>query len=893
MTKIHFYLAAVLAVLIGLYAYNYYTQTPEYVANRNFEAGVAALAEMNLSDGIAKLVSAAHSHTSVSGKARLQLKALLDDDYLALQNPENIVLVLRSLQPAKGSLPDYVLVTEEYALRLENDHPFHSGQLVLIAAHHIDDPRLAEVAKTRAHTLLSAHLGKVAESKSLATEYAVLDEKFNACVNCAKVLEPHIAQLGDSVGARILGQYYAANGKVAEAFELLQPYTETRLDQYRQAEAAYSKALDQAWSDTITYLDNGNAPESFYQAYEEADEATQSQLVNEFYSNMLDKNVLVKQALEVYEQTAAIVPVALDLGIVRLGRAMSMASSALRQAELSAAEKMFLAVRSYAGNSDDYQLYLGQVYYWLGKDDEGQQLFHELIEKYGRSPAVLSSIASVLRDLGAKSTAKAYVEEAYNATKDTNEKQQYAYQKYLLADELDERIEWLEKSDTSQLYVQADLYSAKAARAERNNEVDTALALYQKSIDVYNLMPEQTSAYNNMALVYMGKFQLGKNESDFDMALTYMDKAVNLSPDDSIVLSNAADYYGLRAYREILKSRINLSVLEQRASIDLFPYFYNNETEKQQLIEELKNSEFYPKLVEYTRKAMLLAPKDIGAFSKSYILFYFLRDETEIASLVQRISHITVNDAESLERLQQYRLAETDKEDIEKVNEAIALSSKKYQHLDAQKNPLEYTVVSVDSVEMQLSLAERGENIASAEIFDKTKAIYQQFPCSATRSIIIEAAQTHFIAQARRQSSAFEDFYQRFNRIMNGEYLIGFAAQTLPGFVEQFSSDPMLQQYLRLMQESEDNFPSQASSTRWFVFHSFGLDYAKNIQARYKESTLAPYILKISTGVTANQEYIVLANYINLLILGRDEEAQTTLQRGLELGLSIPSFVRL
>ena len=191
------------------------------------------------------------------------------------------------------------------------------------------------------------------------------------------------------------------------------PYSNSHLDNYRRAETTYEQVTDTLWNDTIEFLNQGNAPDSFYEQYEAADEVGQNDLVNEVYNQRFDESRAVADALANYQRAAKVVPVVLDLGIVRLGLATRSADTNERQQHLAAAESLFLSVKGYAGDTDDYQLYLGQVYYWLGKVNDGDELFNALINKYERSPYVLASVSDVLRDLGATERAVGYIDEAY------------------------------------------------------------------------------------------------------------------------------------------------------------------------------------------------------------------------------------------------------------------------------------------------------------------------------------------------------------------------------------------------------------------------------------------------------------------------------------------------
>ena len=82
-------------------------------------------------------------------------------------------------------------------------------------------------------------------------------------------------------------------------------------------------------------------------------------------------------------------PVALDLGIVLLQRGQRLNDPAARRAELEKAEKTFLAIQGVAGESDTFRLSMGQVYYWLGRHDDGTKMFDDLLKANNRDGETL------------------------------------------------------------------------------------------------------------------------------------------------------------------------------------------------------------------------------------------------------------------------------------------------------------------------------------------------------------------------------------------------------------------------------------------------------------------------------------------------------------------------
>ena len=256
------------------------------------------------------------------------------------------------------------------------------------------------VARTHVSLLESLVLRHPGEQK-YAIELALFYESQGRYDEIEPLLSPHAQNLGTTEGARVLGQQYAYENRIEASYELLLPYTTEKLKEFHRADKRYSAALDQVWDETLKYLNDGKAPKKFYRDHDKANEAEQQQMVDDVFAKRRDRSPAVKTALKNYQDAAAVAPVALDMGLVMLRRAQTLTNPEERRSELERAEETFLAIRGVAGESDQYRLYLAQVYYWLGKPGEGKALFEELLEARERNFETLYSVGSLLRDLGA------------------------------------------------------------------------------------------------------------------------------------------------------------------------------------------------------------------------------------------------------------------------------------------------------------------------------------------------------------------------------------------------------------------------------------------------------------------------------------------------------------
>src|ERR1051325_3357402 len=227
--------------------------------------------------------------------------------------------------------------------------------------------RTNSVAKPLQISLLKESIAAHPDNTNRVVELAVIYEVDNQLGESVKLLLPYQQKLGATEGARILGQHLLAEGKYDDAYELLYPYVQTRLEKLRTIERSYTNAVSAAYKRAVDELNTGRAVGFSYQAYKQATKEAKEEMVDNFVQNWMREDAGLHRAQEEYKEANRIVPVTLDLGIVQLNRAQSLQDPSARKAELEAAEKTFLAIQGFAGETDEYRMFLGQVYYWLGK----------------------------------------------------------------------------------------------------------------------------------------------------------------------------------------------------------------------------------------------------------------------------------------------------------------------------------------------------------------------------------------------------------------------------------------------------------------------------------------------------------------------------------------------
>ena len=128
-------------------------------------------------------------------------------------------------------------------------------------------------------------------------------------------------RLGTGEGARVLGTILAREGDLDGSYALLWPYVKERLDLLHSAEKNLNDTLQQLWDREVNVLKNNKGPADFYERYRAASDDAQKTMVREYINGRIKDDPQFVSAQQTMEQQSAVVPVALELGIVMLQRA--------------------------------------------------------------------------------------------------------------------------------------------------------------------------------------------------------------------------------------------------------------------------------------------------------------------------------------------------------------------------------------------------------------------------------------------------------------------------------------------------------------------------------------------------------------------------------------------
>src|SRR5262249_29528939 len=156
---------------------------------------------------------------------------------------------------------------------------------------------------------------------------------------------PHATRLGDREGARILGHVLAEKGNIDQASEHLQTYIDSRLARLHAAEKAYTEVITAAQQRLVEEVQSGTASQFPYTRFQTAPQHEREEIFQKYAQTQLRADPGIKAAQEALARETRVVPAALELGMLLLGRARSLAHPGESRGDLERAEKTFLSVR--------------------------------------------------------------------------------------------------------------------------------------------------------------------------------------------------------------------------------------------------------------------------------------------------------------------------------------------------------------------------------------------------------------------------------------------------------------------------------------------------------------------------------------------------------------------
>jgi tetratricopeptide (TPR) repeat protein len=880
-------LPLVLLAGAGVGWWHHYSHSPEYSAGRQL-AEAARLADAGQVGQAARVYrDVARGSTSQAAAAMERINNLTGEPAGQARPAEaagvfQVAVELRQRYPAFGNL-------FPRGMELVNQHADAdpAGALAVLEAVTPLAPDAKELTPKR-QQLLEGAVAQEPENPEPAAKLALIFEARQDWDRCEALLTPHLHRLGTTEGARVLGQRFAHLGKFDQAHALLVPYTEGRLKQLHAAEQAFVKAVKEADKKIVESLNSKKAPGFSYDRYKAAGKVQQDTMVQEYIQLKLRDDPDVSAAREAMAREAEVVPVALDLGIVLLRRGQAQTDPEARRAELEKAEKTFLAVRGLAGQSDEYRLSLGQVYYWLGKHAEGRKLFDELLKAQKRNFETLLGVSRLLREVGAHSEARTLAEEAYQKEKDPTKKYQAAIQRALLLIDLDDRITWLRRANPGDLAVKASLSDALGEKALQEGKDAEAATHLREAIDLYARQAATATTLNNGALAHFSLYAVTGKRATLDKGVDMLDKAITLLPSDSILLHNAADSVLGVALRDIIGPAIDLKALKISGSQELLSYLYGDRPGRDELSQRVRQHAGIAKAIAYYERLLVLAPKNASAYFSLASLYRFTRNLEALRGLDKRLDGVELDLADSTRETLEYLRGKKDAQLQQEFKASIDRHEKQVAETRDMPNKATFAVAATHLVYNLTALDYLGQQVDPNRIVRLAEEAHTAAPSRATHGCLIGALLFRAHRALTEKVPTYAALAARTKRSVGTGYLVAVALSWEGPVQATAQSHPDVQRAVLLLKEAQAAFPDAPDPWTWAMIQSTYPDDAAVVRKALLEDELGRADRAIELRLAPVSGANVLQAYWAMQAAGEATKGRAILQAAADRGVPLP-----
>jgi tetratricopeptide (TPR) repeat protein len=745
-----------------------------------------------------------------------------------------------------------------------------------------DDP--SGLARDLLERIVAAAPGDVA----MVSRLAVLYEAQNQLDRCARLLEPLRPKLGESEGARILGAIDARAGRREPALTLLRGYTRPRLDRLRQAENRL-KELVRSTEERLAERIRSRQATDF--AYDDARGASNERL-QELFMNYVNQHLKndpeVVRAEAAYESEAGVARVALELGMLLLEHAQGLTEPEARKQTLAEAEATFVSVQRMAGESAEYQLSLGQVYYWEGKVREGRAEFDKLIAARGRPPQLLYTIADLLREVGSVSEARELAEEGYRSANDVDMKNRCATLRGLLETDLDAQVDWLKKGQSDHPFARALLATGLGYQTLRQGDEAAAVQHLQEAARLYQGLPDSPAKLNNGFGVLRELARLTGDDAAYERAADMIARAATLEPGNSLTQSNAARARLEAAMRDLIGPSLDLKLLRVDASLSMLNYLYDDQAERAALVQRVANHPGVARFLAMQQKVMLLAPRNPDSYMDALRVYEFLSDRASLQALHRRVTEADLDLSDELKPAKEEDQGAHEDRDRESWTAALKRMEATLSQARSQGRGATCALAIDMLVAGQITTLSLGKTIDPDALVALAEDAYQMAPSRATQSMLITA----LLARADgRLAGALPEYAQMRDRtrrtVAAGSRVAALLSVDGP-LTATLAADPDTRRAAELVRIEVEKRPDEAQGYSWALSRVTQPEVASRVARAYATREVDRLEREVRERLEPYDAHTALSAFWAHTMAGRSADAAAALKAYTAHGLPLP-----
>ena len=691
-----------------------------------------------------------------------------------------------------------------------------------------------------------------------------------------QLLIPRENELKDSEAAGMLGELYLKEQNYEKAYTILSPYVTKQLAILHQVEKDYQKVFTRAQDKAYKKLTN-NPNSATYIHFSRMSEDERDIKLMEYLHKQIKSDSHVRKTLKKLQAASEVVPLALDLGFIKLNRARKIVDPAKRKQELEEVEKLFLSLSSVAGESSEYNLTLAQVYYWLGKEKEGQKLFDDILQKQKRSFQILMACAYKMRDIGEMDKARLLTEEAFSKAAKNEEKYDAALIRATIHKDLEDEIKWLDKVPGKTFELETRLNSAQGKKAEEEGQFEVAESYFKKAFRAYEKQAQTAATCNNQALSCFSLYSVTGDLKYQKEGISLMEKAISLNPNDTTLMSNTAHLLLAKSYLDMVSPEFNLQLLKLSGNRSLLSLLYQNQKDYKTVCSKLNSSPFYEKANNYLEKLLLLAPKGYSYYMTAQKNYTLTQDLAKLKNLYNLLTQAKPN-------LNGYYHDVIDMikgKDVDKTKSNLKNSYKKIlQQLKSikkdDKNSMAYLLAHKASYDSSMPAYGIGKDNGSIVLEDAEKASKLR-PCIYTTSILETALLYNTSLALAEKDKDYKFIFDHNRRFLDNTYMLALFMDLYPKKKKCVLENPFFIQAISLRKKYLTEFPDTQAPVDAVLFRDIDEAFANSILDNLMTNKLIEVNNKISDKLYFWHSEVMLDKYWLAKLNENQEKAEKLL----------------
>lgn len=874
--------------LIGSAMWNHHVQSPEYRAEKAVEKAVSLAAAGKPLEAAGVYRELLREGIGDAAKSTAEIQLLLGRE-IASGDPKRVAAAVRYADENKvlpGTSVPMIPDLADQALAAAAKCSGAADAERILTSFSPDPTDLVRVHEALRKNLESLHRDKPGDQE-VRIKLALIREEFGETDGALALLEPAADKLGDGDGARLFGSLLLGEGRVAEALPHLESYVKPRVADWKNIERELQRAYEDARTNALEVLNRTGGPPGFMSRYEAADETEQTRMVEDYLVQQTDKDPSFLIATKRYQAASKIVPSLMDLGVARLRLAQVESDPAKRKELLKLAEEALLSLKGAAGDSDDYRFFLGQIYFWSGREPEGRSLFDELLKLKDRDFPTLYALAGVFRDLGEDNDARKLLEEAYQKAAGDAERSATARLRSLLARNTDEKIEWLAKGSGSDPMVAISLAQARGEKAEESGDAEGAKRFYREALGGYEKQERSPASLNNAAIIHSGLFRLEGKREDIETAARLFSEAFELQPANSILSFNAAESLLNAAVLRVVGDRIHPKLLQFESGISPLTCLYQNETGKEEILKELKADPNFRKSLTRFWEALLLAPKNTGLYAWGTGVFQYIGDGESLERLLRKAEEQEFDFSSGRDDFARYIKGERDGE----IRNALKGQRERVKGLlDGLDDPRATALAQSHVAVSRIGNFAIGESLDDESWLDGVKSAAQDHPCSRLNSTLATSLEVIALEKLARDDKECLAIIEANRRLLDSSDILRLLVRATGALGERVRAHPAVKEARDATFDAQACFPADLDLRDWLLIDGLRPDADAKLEERVKADRLDRLSSRLQREIQFEGPSALLGGFW-LRILDNDEAGAKELLPKLEAaGLKIPQM---